>query len=615
MNRQPEKDFTTLLSQWTETAEQPILNRRLDIPTLTILYERLSVDDDFAGESNSIKNQKSLLENHAIKSGFPNIIHLTDDGFSGTRFDRPSFTKAMELVEAGVVGIFAVKDLSRYGRDHLRVGLYTERLRECGVRFIALQDNVDTLNGEDDFTPFRNIINEWAARDASRKVKAIFKAKALEGKHVTGNFPYGYLQDPNDKGKWIVDDETAPIVKRIYQMVVAGYGVYQIAEILSSEKILMPGAHWQKLGVMNRKTHVFADPYLWSGTTIRTMLRKEEYMGHTVNNKTYKNSYKDKQRKLTPKDERLIFEDTHPAIIDPETWHNVQRLIKTVRKPNKYGTINPLTGMLYCPDCGRKMTNHRSIDSPKNGGFADVYICAGYRNRPRKCTMHYIRTVVAQELALEAIRSTCGFVKENEGDFVRLVREASQVQQEETAKAHKKRLAKNEKRITELDTLFKRTYEDFTAGRLTEKRFAQLSSGYESEQETLEQECAGLRGEIEQYAADSVRADKFIELANRYSDFTELTPQMLNEFIDRIIVFEPDKSTGERKQAVEIHLNYIGNFTIPIQYDGLTDEEREAQVALEEKRARQRAYSRNWYAKNKAKKEPAQKETELEKTA
>ena len=512
----------------------------------------------------------------------------------------------MELVEAGVVSTFSVKDLSRFGRDHLRVGLYTERLRECGVRFIAVQDNVDTLHGEDDFTPFRNIINEWAARDASRKVKAIFRAKGMNGKHITGNFPYGYLRDPADKEKWILDEEAAPIVKRIYQMVMAGHGVYQIADILSAEKILIPGAHWKNLGVMNRKTHVFPDPYLWSGTTIRTMLRREEYMGHTVNFKTYKDSYKDKRRKSAPKDDWVVFENTHPTIIDSETWHTVQRLIKTVRKPNKYGTINPLTGMLYCPDCGRKMTNHRSIDSPRNGGFADVYICAGYRNRPRKCTMHYIRTAVANDLVLEAIRSTCGFVKTNEEDFIRLVREASQVQQEETAKSHKKRLAKNERRIAELDTLFKKTYEDFAAGLLTEKRFSQLSSGYEAEQETLEQECIGLRDDIDRYAADSVRADKFIELVKRYSDFTELTPQMLNEFIEKVIVHEADKSSGERKQIVDIYLNYIGNFAIPEKYDGLTDEEREAQRALEEKRARHRAYSRNWYAKNKNKQaEPA----------
>ena len=610
MNRQPETNFTTLLAQWPETAAQPILNRRPEIPTLTILYERLSHDDDYAGESNSIKNQKALLEDYALKNSFPNIIHLTDDGFSGTRFDRPDFLKAMELVEAGVVGIFTVKDLSRYGRDHLRVGLYTERLRECGVRFIALQDNVDTLHGEDDFTPFRNIINEWAARDSSRKVKAIFKARALEGKHVSANVPYGYLRDPADKEKWILDEDAAPIVRRIYHMVVEGYGVYQIADILASEKILVPGAHWQQLGVMNRQNHVFQDPYLWSGTTIRCMLRKEEYLGHTVNCKTYKDSYKDKRYKWTPKDERLIFENTHPAIVDEETWHNVQRLIQTVRKPNKYGTINPLTGLLYCADCGKKMTNHRSIDTPvngryRNGGFADTYICAGYRNRPRKCTMHYVRTAAMQNLALDAIRSTSLFVKENEDAFIKIVHESSQIQQEETIKAHKKRLAKNERRITELNTLIRRIYEDSVKGSISEKRFEILSSDYEAEQESLEQESISLREEIERYTADSVRADKFIELVGRYSDFTELSPQMLNEFIEKIIVHEADKSTGERHQEIEIYLNFIGKFQVPQEFDGLTDAEREEQRLLDEKRARQRAYSRNWYAKKRQEKEQA----------
>jgi DNA invertase Pin-like site-specific DNA recombinase len=320
MNRQPETKFTTLLAQWPDIAAQPMLNQRSETQTLTILYERLSHDDDFAGESNSITNQKSLLQDYALKNAFPNIIHLTDDGYSGTRFDRPAFLRAMELVEAGCVSVFAVKDLSRFGRDHLRVGLYTERLRECGVRFIAIQDNVDTVNGEDDFTPFRNIINEWAARDSSRKTKAIFRARALEGKHVCASVPYGYLRDPADKGQWILDKDAAPVVQRIYRLVMEGRSVCQIANILTADKILIPGAHWKNLGVMNRQNHIFPDPYQWHGTTIRTMLRREEYLGHTVNFKTYKDSYKDKQRKFAPKDQRMIFENTHQPIIDSETW-------------------------------------------------------------------------------------------------------------------------------------------------------------------------------------------------------------------------------------------------------------------------------------------------------
>ncbi len=381
MKRQPDISFTSLLAKWPDTAAQTILNRRADVPVLTVLYERLSQEDDYAAESNSIKNQKAALEDYALKNGFPNILHLTDDGISGTRFDRPDFLKLMELAEAGCVGTLLIRDLSRFGRDHLRVGLYTERLRECGVRFIALLDNVDTARGEDDFTPFRNIINEWAARDSSRKVKALFKARAMEGRHVSGNFPYGYLRDPADKEKWIVDEEAAPIVRRIFDMTVAGHTTYQIADILYGEKVLIPGAHWRKLGVMNRWSRGLDDPYLWSSSTIRKMLGREEYLGHTVNFKTYKDSYKDKRRKINPKDGRVLFENTHPAIVDAETWHTVQRLITTVRRPNRYNMVNPLTGVVYCADCGRKMTNHRNINNARDGHFSDIYICANYRKR------------------------------------------------------------------------------------------------------------------------------------------------------------------------------------------------------------------------------------------
>jgi len=626
MNRQSE-NFTTLLAKWPETASQEILNRKTDIPTLTILYERLSHDDEFAvGESNSIKNQKAMLESFAVKNDFPNIIHLTDDGVSGTRFDRPDFIKAMELVEAGCVSIFAVKDLSRFGRDHLRVGLYTERLRECGVRFIAVQDNVDTLQGEDDFTPFRNIINEWAARDASRKVKAVFKAKGMEGKPLNVHCLYGFKRDPQDKNRWLIDEPAAAIVRRIFQMTVDGMGPFQIAHRFADEKIERPSYYHGKQGRGNLKnTYDSENPYSWRGNSIAEILKKPEYKGCLANFKTFKTSYKDKNRKPNPKEAWELFEGAVPQIVDTETWELAQKLRTTKRRTDSLGEANPLTGLMFCADCGQKMWNHR-IPDPKpqkhaNGRMykrapVDFYDCSTFkRNEARyvsKCSRHYIMTRVVRELVLDSISQVSRFVKYNEEDFVRLVREESQIQQEATAKAWKKQLAKNEKRIAELDNIIRLLFEDKAKGALTEKRFEVLSSGYETEQETLERQCAELREEIERYVADSVRVDKFVELVSRYKDFTELTPQMLNEFIEKIVVYEADKSTGERHQDVDIHLSFIGKFKVPQEHDGLTDAEREAQAALEEKRAKQRIANRKCYAKNRSK---AAREKQAGKTA
>lgn len=319
-------------------------------------------------------------------------------------------------------------------------------------------------------------------------------------------------------------------------------------------------------------------------------------MGHTVNFKSYKDSYKDKRRKITPKEDRMIFENTHEAIVDEETWHTVQRLIQNVRKPNIYGDINPLTGLLYCADCGRKMTNHRSIDSPKNGGFANIYICANYRKHGKRiCTMHYIRTVVVQSLVLEAIQKASSFALDNEGEFIRLVREASAVQQEETVKTNQKCLAKGKKRCDELDSLIKNLYENLVAGRLNEKRFDILSAEYEREQSGLEQENIRLQAELAEYESDSVRADKFIETVKKYTDFSELTTTMINEFVEKIIVHEPDRSSGEREQVVDIYLNFIGKFTVPEPEP--TPEELAAAEAQRQLRNKRREYNQRYYEK------------------
>lgn len=384
---------------------------------LTILYERLSREDERENESVSIENQKAFLEEYAIRNGFTNFIHLTDDGWSGTRWDRPSYLKMIEEVERGNVAACIVKDMSRIGRDHLRVGLLLEQFRECGVRFIAVNDNVDSDKGMDDFTPFRNIINEWVARDTSRKIRAINDARTKDGKHVTGALPYGYLHDPQDRQKWILDEEAAPIVARIFQSIISGKTVTRIAEELTAEKIMTPNAHWKHIGESTSMGAHNADPYKWSTATVINLVKKQEYMGWCVLNKTIKENYKAKRKAAAPED-MIIFKDAHPAIIDEETWNIVQRLRETRRRPERIGgEPNPLTGILYCADCGEKMYHKKGNTGRPNQPHHE-YVCSSYRHYSRSCTCHYIRVPVIEKLILTAIRRVSGYARENEAEFI-----------------------------------------------------------------------------------------------------------------------------------------------------------------------------------------------------
>ena len=579
---------------------------------LTILYERLSKDDDLAGESNSIQHQKALLEDYANKNGFRNIVHMTDDGVSGTRFDRPNFMKMMDEVAAGNVENVITKDLSRFGRDHLRVGLYTETLREHCVRFIAVLDNVDSALGEDDFAPFRNIINEWAARDASRKVKSVLKTKGMSGRRLSSVPIYGYMHDPNDKDKWVIEPESAAVVRRIYQLTIEGLGPQEIARVLMNEKIERPSNYMNRRGITN---HALTDasPYDWNDCTVKTIISKAEYKGDTVNFRTYKESYKDRKQKLAAKEDWVVFHDTHEAIIDPHTWETAQRLRKTCKRTDSLGVANPLTGKMICADCGARMYNHRN-PNPKprvypdgrvyNRPPSDVYGCSTYNKSVKRsdfmCTQHGIRTAVVRELLLDTIRTVSNYVRGNEDEFIRKVREMSTVQQIETAKSHRKRIIKNERRIAELDMLFQKTYEDNAVKRLSDERFAQLSASYEREQADLKQQNITLQSEVDSFDADSIKADRFIWLVKKYKDFTELSTPMINEFVDRIVVHEPDRSTGKRVQKVDIYLNFIGKFTLPEEAEP-NPADVEARRLLDEKRIKKREYNRRWYAKQKEK--------------
>jgi len=530
---------------------------------LKIAYERLSKEDERDNESLSIENQKEYLQNYAASQGFTNVTHLTDDGWIGTRWDRPGFLKMMDEVDRGNVDVILIKDMSRLGRDHLRVGLFLEQLREQGVRLIAPGDNVDTAQGEDDFMPFRNIIAEWYARDTSRKIRAIFGARTAAGKHVTGAIPYGYLHAPQDRQRWIVDEEAAPIVQRIYRGIIEGRAMSQIADELTVEGVLTPAAHWKKIGAAVSRPANNANPALWSIATIVQILKKEEYMGWKVLNKSKKDSYKSKKREQSAPDERLIFKDAHPAIIDEETWNVVQRLRETKRRRQKIGgEPNPLTGILFCADCGHKMY-HKQGNTGRDNKPHDEYVCSSYRHYTRSCTCHYIRVEVIENLILTAIRRVSKYARENETEFIERVREKSVLQQEAAVKESRKKLAKAKRRREEVSGLVKKLYEAYAAEKIPEKHFSELLAGYDSEQEMLDMEIAELQAAVDSYNTDSVRADKFLELVKRHTEFTEFSAALLNEFVEKVIVHEAEKVDGVRTQEVEIYLNFIGKFALP----------------------------------------------------
>jgi len=572
---------------------------------ITALYERLSSEDDLQGESNSIVNQKKLLDDYARKNGFKNTRHFTDDGVSGTRFDRRGFTEMLEEIEAGNVGAVIIKDMSRAGRDYLRVGLFMETLKERDVRLIAVNDGVDSLNGDDDFIPFRNIVNEWYARDTSRKISAHYRAKGSEGKRLTTNPIYGYIYDEN-KENWIIDAETADVVRRIFTLTIEGHGVCTIARMLTDDKIIRPGYHQVLLrnGRGNEACSNENDKYVWSGNTVIQIISKQEYKGDTVNFRYSKKSYKDRNHPPNPKDKWLIFEHTHPAIVDPETWETAQRCRKTIKRTDTFGEANPLTGKLFCGDCGAKLFNHRKAGGQPNyrnettgklylRSPSDHYICSSHTNAfnrfKKECTPHHIKTSAVRQIILDTIKAATARVESNEADFMKQVLETSTIQQEETAKSYKKNLTKAKKRITELNTLIRKIYEDNVNGKLTDKRFELLSAEYEQEQAGLENTVDEIQSALDSFTSDSMRADRFIELTKRYNDFSELTTPIINEFIDKVVVYEAETKDNERFQEVDVYLNFIGKFEIPPQE--LTEEEELELMRIKRRRESQRRYN------------------------
>ena len=569
---------------------------------ITALYERLSRDDELAGDSNSIINQKAYLEGYARQQGYENLVHYTDDGYSGGNFDRPAWKRLIADIEADKVAHVLVKDMSRIGRDYLQTGFYTEVMfRQYHVHFVAIANSVDSNDqNSNEFAPFLNVMNEWYLRDLSRKQQAAFRTKGESGKPLTNIAIYGYKKDPNDKNHWLIDEEAAEVVRRIYRLTIDGKTPFEITTILYNERIETPAAYHARhgTGLWKYKTDI-PHPYSWNERTVKDILSKAEYAGDTVNFRTRKESYKDKQSVANPKENWMIFKDTHEAIVDRETWELVQKLIKTPRRVDTIGEANPLTGLVFCADCGAKMYNHRTRgDVEKKKYPSDTYDCSTYNLSFRKkepvCSKHRITTKALRVLILETIKAACASAIKDKAKFLDDVRSASQLRQKEAVKDAKRKLNKSRRRINELDGIIKKLYESYAVGKITEERFDSLLADYESEQKELTAFVTETEQQLSTFEEDTARAEQFLALAKKYTDFSELTTPMINEFIDKIFVHAPYYIDGERMQDVDIYLNFIGQFEIP--EPELGDEEIKRQEQLKKKRI----YERELYQKIKS---------------
>ena len=555
---------------------------------ITALYERFSRDDELAGDSNSIVNQKKMLEDYAKSNGYTDLVHFTDDGYSGGNFDRPGWKEMLRQIEDGSIGTVIVKDMSRVGRDYLQVGFYTEVFfrEKVSISLLSLMVLTVISTPAANSPPFLNIMNEWYLRDCSRKIKAVLQAKGRDGKPITNNPPYGYIKDPEDKNHWLIDEEAAAVVRRIFRMAVEGIGPYQIARILTEEKVEKPSYYQAKRGYGCYKNRCdMSKPYEWAGVSVVRMLEKPEYMGDTVNFRTKKLSYKDKTAVRNDSDEIVVFTDTHEAIIDRKTWYMVQELRKTKRRINTEGETNPFVGKIFCADCGGKMhyrnegkragRNWRGLPDGSVRTTPACYNCGNYNNSHdqsgKVCCSHNIQAKVIDQLVLETIQYACKSVRMDERAFVESIRSASEIREQSEAKKLKAALKHQEKRYAELDILLKKVYEDNALGRLPDKRYEMLSAGYEKEQAELEQSIKTCREQLTQYDEDTDRTEEFLALVHKYTDITELTPVIINEFVDKILVHKAEKIDGERVMEIEIYLNFIGKVELPAQE--LTEEE------------------------------------------
>ena len=525
---------------------------------ITALYARLSQEDALDGESNSIANQKKILLKYATDNGFPNPTFFIDDGVSGVTFDRPGWNEMIRLAEAGKVRTVIVKDMSRMGRDYLKVGYYTESFfAERDIRYIAINDGVDSDKGDNDFTTFRNLFNDFYARDTSKKIRAVMRAKGNAGEHLCTNPPYGYMKDPADKKKWIVDEEAAEIGKRIFALCIAGKGPMQIAKLLTAQHVLTVKAHYA-----HRDGKPLPEkPYQWSPKSVAGILERPEYTGCTVNFKTYSKSHKLKKRLHNARENQRIFPNTQPAIIDEQVFARVQELRENKRRPAKQAERQGLfSGLLYCADCGSKL----HFATGKNmTPQQDCYRCSRYKSNTGDCTMHFIREETLKLFVLQRIFDVTALFFDDAMAFEEAAKKQRFQEAEKEAKKRKREIAQAEKRIAELDRIFKRIYEDDISGTISHERFLKLSADYEAEQKELTEQVKTWREAVETFEQDQADFASFAAIVRKYVGIRELTPTIVNEFVKKIIVYAPDKSSGHRRQKVELVWNFIGEVNLP----------------------------------------------------
>ena len=536
-------------------------NNRKSRDVTAFLYERLSRDDNLEGESYSIGNQKKLLTKVAREKGYTNLVHFLDDGISGVTMDRPGFNDMMEQLAAGKAAAVFVKDLSRLGRNYIEVGRLTEEFfPEHDIRLVAVSDNIDTAEGENELAPIRNLFNEWYARDISKKRRISNKIKGNAGEPM-GPPPYGYKKDPDDPKRWIVDEEAAQVVRRVFRMTLDGYGTEQIATIFSEEKILTPIAYWREKGVNRPGKSKLRGPYMWNSSTITHILSLQEYCGDILNFKTYSKSYKNKKRLANDRENWVIFQDVHEPIIERAVFEQVQQKRGKIRKRRTHeGERNMFSGLLVCADCGHNLHFHFNQGNPD----IKYFNCSNYKGNRGTCTStHYVRVDFLEEVVLGEIRRLTKFASLYEDEFVKAVIGHSQQAEQTDRKLKEKELKTLLARDEELDGLFERIYEDNVSGKLSDDRFAKMSRRYEDEQKELSEKIKKLRSEIEKQSSRSMTTDMFIGLVRKYTRARKLTPRMLNELVEKIEVFNAEKIDGVWEQRLRIHYNCVGTIEIP----------------------------------------------------
>ena len=527
---------------------------------VTALYARLSKDDDLIGDSNSIVHQKEILAKYAKEHGFTNIEFYVDDGFSGTNFNRPDFQRMMADAEEGKISTVIVKDMSRFGRDYIMVGYYTEiYFSNLNIRFIAINDNVDSnIQTENDLTPFKNVFNEWYARDTSKKIRAVFKAKGNSGKHLTTNPPFGYIKDPNDKDKWIIDEEAAATVRRIFQMYVDGYRISEIGHKLTEEKVETPMLYYLNRGIKTNARSEF--PEIWDSMSIKYILDQTAYAGHTVNFQTAVKSYKTKKQIRLPKEDWIIYRNTQEPIIDEKTFETVQQMRKVKRARTKYNEPNMFSGLLYCADCG----NHLTIQRVARNRKMDNFSCATYRKKKKGlCSCHRILVSDLETIVKEDLQKVCEYVLFHEKEFTDEYLSGSKretVKFQSKTKAELKRLSERQE---EIGRVIRKLYEDNVNGRISDERFDFLAKSYEDEGNDLKTKIQEFKNALASSVQNEEKLSKFLKVVKSYTEIEELTPEILNSFIKKIYIGETEKYDGRKMQEVEIIYKFVGAINLP----------------------------------------------------